>query len=117
MIKRDEILQDWVTLCGEGASDLAMQNPEFVADVSKATKVVVRYDVLKASNVGLYLQTAKVPDKKYWRDVKTLTGANSVVLTRDAGLTTEFIENFLRWRTLSTASPWQVTFRIQIFLK
>jgi len=111
------LLQDWTTECGESATDVVIQNLEFVADVSRAAKVVARFDVLDCTNANLHLQTAKVPDKKYWRNSKTLTGRDSVVLTRDAGLTSDFMENFLRWSIVATGGSWKVTFRIQLFLK
>ena len=110
-------LQDWQTICGESNGEVWLQNSEWYVDVSGHNKVIVRYDIMKATNVALHLQTAKVSEKKYWRDTKTLTGADSAILTRDAGLTSEFLENFLRWRVASSNTNWQITFRIQLFLK
>ncbi len=110
-------LQDWQTVCGSDNGAIALQNSEFYADVSKAAKVVARVDVMKLTNANLYVETAKVPGKKYWKTTETVSSSSTYVLTRDAGLTTGFLENLLRWRILSTNTNWQVTFRIQLFLK
>jgi hypothetical protein len=116
MVKRREILQDWLTLMGMNGDQL-VQNQAFNMNVSGAGKVVVRWQVMKASNVSLYLQTSKVLEKKHWRDTKTLTSSGSVVLTREAGLTSEFLEDFLRWRVSGTADNWQLTFRIRAYVR
>jgi len=116
MIKRPEILQDWVTLMGEDGDELAQHTP-FCINVTNANKVVVRWDIRKAEGADLYLQTSKILEKKHWRDTKTLTLSDSVVLTREVGVTTEFIENFLRWRVAGTASGWQLTFRIRVYAR
>jgi len=108
---------DIQTYCGAGASDTYNQNPEFVVDATGHSKVVVNWEIFKETNVDIYLQTAKVQEKKYWRDTKTLTGSGSTVLTRDLGQTTGFLENFLRFRLAANGASWQATLRIQYFLK
>jgi len=110
----DRILQDWLTLMGAAAGSLG-QNQQYYVNVSRCRKVVVTYTVLKAVNADLYLQTSQVAEKKHWRDTETLTGTGSLVLTRDAGLTSKFVENFLRWRVAGTAANWQLTFRIKVY--
>jgi len=110
----DRMLQDVITLFGDAAGGLAQNQPYYV-NVSRANKVVVAYKVLKAVNAELYLQTSKVADKRHWRDTKTLTGSGSMVLTREAGLTEEFLENFLRWRVAGTDVDWQITFSIRVY--
>ena len=112
-------LQDALTMFGPNNTDMAVQNEEFFTDVSGHDKVVVRYTILNADTVTLYLQTSQVKDKRYWRDTKswTVEGTGSVVLTRDAGLTSEFLENFLRWRIAASDTTWKLSFRLQLFLK
>lgn len=108
---------DWQTYCGGSADDTYSQNPEFVVKAPGHSKVVVNWEILKATNVDIYLQTAKVQEKKYWRDTKTLTGSGSTVLTRDLGQTTDFLEDYLRFRLAANGASWQATLRIQYFLK
>ena len=112
-------LQDVLTMSGPNNTDMAVQNEEFFVDVSGHDKVVVHYSILNADTVTLYLETAQVKDKKYWRTTKSWAaeGTGSVVLTRDAGLTSEFLENFLRWRIAASDTTWKLTFRLQLFLK
>jgi hypothetical protein len=112
-------LQQVVTLFGPNATDELVQNPEFYAEVAKYSKVVVKYQVLNLDDASLYIQTAKVKDKKYWRSTKTISavGDDSVILTRDAGLTSEYLENWLRWRVAASGANWRVTFSIQLFCK
>ena len=111
--------QDWTTLFGTSATDMKRQNQEFVVDVSRHNKVVVNYHILNADTVTLYLETAQVKDKMYWRTTKSWNGVGdgSVVLTRDAGLTSEFLENFLRWRIAATSADYKITFSLDYFLK
>jgi hypothetical protein len=112
-------LQKLVTLFGPNATDEVAQRIEFSVDVSKFRKAVVKFQVINLDNVDLYLQTVRVKEKKYWRNTKTVSavGTPTVVLTRDAGLTSEFMENFLRWRLAANGANWRITFRVQLFLK
>jgi len=111
--------QDYTTLFGTSATDMKRQNHEFVTDVSAHNKVVVNYNILNADDITLYLETAQVKDKMYWRTTQSwnAVGSGSIVLTRDAGLTSEFLENFLRWRLAATGANYQITFSLDYFLK
>jgi hypothetical protein len=110
-------LQEWQTLCGDAGSLTLLQNHEYYADVSGAAKVVARVDIAKLTNVELFLETAKVAEKKYWRTTEQPGASATYILTRDQGQTTGFLENLLRWRVTSTGVNWQITFRVQLFLK
>lgn len=116
---REVTLQDYLTLFGPDSGQTVVQNQEFFAKVSGRQKVVVQCDILDADYVTLCLETAQVEEKRYWRTTKSWSavGTYNVVLTRDAGLTSEFLENFLRWRIASTNANWKVSFRLQLFLK
>ena len=73
--------QDYTTLFGTSATDMKRQNHEYVVDVSLHNKVVVNYNILNADNVTLYLETAQVKDKMYWRTTQSGNAVGSGSIT------------------------------------
>lgn len=115
---RPIVLQDCVTIRNEAsaAQMLIAQSVEKAVDVSsyKVVEVLVQ-GLFMTSGPTLRLETSPERDRTTWRQTLeyNVAGAATTFLRRELGLSTGFLENFLRWRINYTAgSAWQVCFRI-----
>jgi hypothetical protein len=113
------VLQDWQTIRREGLatfSPVFAQHPDRYAGLEGAKTVEVLVQVTHlTSGITLALETSPAADKLTWRTSSafTLTGSHCRVLQRESGRTTDFLEDFLRWRiSYSGSGDWQACFRI-----
>jgi hypothetical protein len=114
------VLQDWVTIRKESAPStfvpVVVQHAQRVMSAAGYNTVEVQVSVLSiTSGVTLSLETTSDERLRTWRATRSLTSAaqTTTMLRRELGRTTDFLEDFLRWRISYTGgTDWQVCFRI-----
>jgi len=114
------VLQDWQTITKESTpttfEPTIVQHLERVASLVGVKTVEVQVQVPHlTSGVTIFLETSPAADRLTWRTSCSFaaTGTVSKVLHREIGRTSDFLEDFLRWRIGYTGgTDWQACFRI-----
>lgn len=110
------VLKEWGEIRGAATIDEILQPLGSRLNVSQFAEVLVRFDFMKVDNATIAVDTGKNLEDVGWKETATPpTGGGSVVLRREIGRTTEFLDNFLRWRlTRVAANPFSATFRVEV---
>ena len=110
------VLKEWGEIKGDAGLDSVIQPEGSRLDLSKYSEVLVRFDYMKLNNARIVVDTGSVRESVGWKETAVApSGGGSVILRRDIGRTSDFLDNFIRWRLDQTAAAaFYGTFRIEV---
>ena len=118
------LAQDWQTIRSKYTSTflpVIAQHRERAVVLAGVKVAEVHVDIISGhTQVSLALDASPDLQRQTWNQSRAITWAGTAIhqtymIRREIGRTTDFLEDYLRWRILSTATvDWSMTFRILV---